>query len=77
MQVVYVLTNFSFPLTVRKSNGKDVVIKLCGQREPFYLTWSGDRLRISIKFTSNNDSFVSRGFVAGYIIYQLTGKDRE
>ena len=71
-----VLTHFiSFSLTVWKSNGEDVMFKLCGQREPFYLTWTGDHLRISIKFTSNNDSFVSRGFVAGYIFYQLPGKN--
>ena len=46
---------------------------LCGVKKPFVFTWM-DYRRINIKFTTNNDSRTSRGFVFGYIIYQ-TGRD--
>ncbi|XP_078352716.1 CUB domain-containing protein 2-like [Oculina patagonica] len=61
-------------LTIKVSKfDKDNNVRcLCGVRKPFILSWS-EFTRIDIKFTTNNDSFVSRGFVAGYIIYQLTG----
>ncbi|KAL9951027.1 hypothetical protein ACROYT_G043619 [Oculina patagonica] len=60
-------------LTIKVSKfDKDNNVRcLCGVRKPFILSWS-EFTRIDIKFTTNNDSFVSRGFVAGYIIYQLT-----
>ncbi|XP_078355926.1 uncharacterized protein LOC144640713 [Oculina patagonica] len=58
-------------IKVSKFDNDNNVQCLCGVRKPFILSWS-EFTRIDIKFTTNNDSYVSRGFVAGYIIYQLT-----